>query len=66
MTVTKVEQVDYNTVYLPETGGVFFGCTAEEVRAAIEKITPNYQNHNMSYTFSDVYFNHCVRKELVK
>lgn len=66
MTVTKVEQVDSNTVYLPETGGVFFGCTAEEVRAAIEKVAPNYQSHNLSYTFSDVYFNHCVRKELMK
>lgn len=66
MTAMKAEQVDSNTVYLPATGGVFFGCTAEEVEAAVAKVAPNYQSHNMSYTFSDVYFNYCVRKELLK
>lgn len=66
MTAMTPEQVDFNTVYLPETGGVFFGCTVEEVEAAIAKVAPNYQTHNLSYTFSDVYFNYCIRKELLK
>lgn len=62
----KVEPVDATTVYLPETGGFFFDCTVEEVEAAIARVKPNYQTHNMSYTFSDMYFNYCLRKELMK
>ena len=59
------EQVDSNTVYIPETGGVFFGHTAEEVRAAAERTQPNYQSGNLSNVFSDQYFNFCLRKELL-
>jgi hypothetical protein len=54
------------TVYIPETGGVFFGYTAEQVQTVADRLTPNYQSHNLSYTFSDQYFNHCLRKELSK
>jgi hypothetical protein len=61
----KATQVDSNTVYIPETGGVFFGYTAEQVQAVADRLMPNYQSHNLSYTFSDAYFNHCLRKELL-
>lgn len=60
------EQVDANTVYIVETGGLFPGHTVEEIRAVAENLVPNYQTHNMSYTFQGPYFNFCLRKELLK
>lgn len=62
----KAVKAEDNTVYIPETGGVFFDCTVEQVQAIVDRLTPNYQSHNMSYTFSDVYLNYCIRKELTK
>lgn len=62
----KAVKIDEATVYIPETGGVFFDCTVEQVQAVADRLTPNYQSHNLSYTFSDQYFNYCLRKELSK
>lgn len=49
---------------IQETAGVFSGYTTEQVAAIAEDLYPNYQSHNMSNIFSDVYFNYCTRKLL--
>ena len=60
------EQVDANTVYIVETGGLFPGHTVEEIREIADNLVPNYQTHNMSNAFPGPYFNFCLRKELLK
>jgi hypothetical protein len=54
--------VVYTTI--EETAGVFIGYTAEQVAKVAETLQPNYQSHNFSSVFSDIYFNYCVRKVL--
>lgn len=54
--------VIYTTI--EETAGVFIGYTAEQVAKVAETLQPNYQSHNLSSTFMDIYFNYCVRKVL--
>lgn len=54
--------VIYTTI--EETAGVFIGYTAEQVAKVAETLQPNYQSHNLSATFIDIYFNYCVRKLL--
>lgn len=49
-----------------ETAGYFAGWKPEELSKIADNFTPNYQAFNMSDTFSDVYFNHSLRKELEK
>lgn len=49
---------------IQETAGVFSGYTTEQVSAIAENLYPNYQSHNMSNIFSDVYFNYCLRRLL--
>lgn len=61
--VTETNDTIHYTV-IKETAGVFVGYTAEEVAKVAEKLQPNYQSHNFSSTFSDIYFNYCVRKVL--
>lgn len=51
-------------VTIPETGGVFYGYSTEQVSKIAETLHPNYQSHNMSSTFYDIYFNYCLRKTL--
>jgi hypothetical protein len=58
-------QHDDNLVEIIETGGLFFGYTLDQVRDAAEKTYPNYQHGNLSYTFSDQFFNFSVRKALL-
>jgi hypothetical protein len=58
----KNEDVLYTLI--EQTGGLFYGYTAEQVAAVAENIQPNYQSHNMSEVFSSIYFNYCVRKVL--
>jgi hypothetical protein len=58
--------LDSTTTYIEETGGFFPGYTVEQVKAVADKLTPNYQSHDMSSTFYHAYFNFSVRKELVK
>jgi hypothetical protein len=58
-------QHDDNLVEILETGGLFFGYTVDQVRQAAENTKPNYQQGNLSYTFSDQYFNYSVRKALL-
>ena len=58
-------QHDDNLVEILETGGLFFGYTIDQVRQAAENTKPNYQHGNLSYTFSDQYFNYSVRKALL-
>ena len=58
-------QHDDNLVEIVETGGLFFGYTVDQVRQAAENTKPNYQHSNLSYTFSDQYFNYSVRKALL-
>jgi len=54
--------VVYTTI--EETAGIFVGYTAEQVAKVAETLQPNYQSHNLSNVFSDIYFNYCVRKLL--
>lgn len=49
---------------LKETVGFFPGYTTEQVAAIAENLYPNYQSNNLSNTFSDVYFNYCLRRLL--
>jgi len=49
---------------IEETAGIFVGYTAEQVAKVAETLQPNYQSHNFSNVFSDIYFNYCVRKLL--
>lgn len=67
MTTTRFTYVqhDDNLVELVETGGLFFGHTVDEVRRVAEELYPNYQHGNLSYTFSDQYFNHTLRRSLL-
>lgn len=59
-------RLDDGSIFYEKTGGVFYDCTLEQVEVIVKGLTPNYQHSNLSYTFSDQYFNHCVRKELNK
>ena len=58
-------QHDDNLVEIVQTGGLFFGYTIDQVRQAAETSQPNYQHHNLSYTFSNQFFNHTVRRALL-
>jgi hypothetical protein len=58
-------QHDDNLVEIVETGGLFFGYTVDQVRQAASQTQPNYQHNNLSYTFSDQYFNYSVRRTLL-
>ena len=58
-------QHDDNLVEIVETGGLFFGYTLDQVKQAAERTQPNYQHGNLSYTFSDQYFNFSVRRTLL-
>lgn len=58
----KTDSVTYTTI--KETAGVFVGYTTEQVARVAETLQPNYQSHNLSSIFSDIYFNYCVRKVL--
>lgn len=55
---------EVTVVTIKETGGVFIGHTLEEVVRVAEDLYPNYQTHNMTLQFSDIYFNYCLRKTL--
>lgn len=59
-------RLDDGSIFYEKTGGVFYDCTLEQVEVIVKGLTPNYQHSNLSYTFSDQYFNYCVRKELNK
>lgn len=66
MRFTYTTEQNDNVTYtvIEQTGGVFFGYTAEQVSAVAENLHPNYQSSNMSDVFSSIYFNYCVRKVL--
>jgi hypothetical protein len=49
---------------IEETGGYFAGWKPEDLAKIAERFTPHYSGGNMSQEFSDIYFNHCLRKEL--
>ena len=53
-----------SVVTIPNTGGVFHGHSLEQVSKIAEGLYPNYQSNDLSNTFSDVYFNYCLRKLL--
>lgn len=60
---TEIINSQYVT-FIEETGGVFHDYTTEQVASIAENLYPNYQSNNMSNTFSDNYFNYCVRRLL--
>jgi O-acetylhomoserine/O-acetylserine sulfhydrylase-like pyridoxal-dependent enzyme len=49
---------------LVDTGGYFANWKPEDLAKIAEHLTPKYSGGNMSETFTDIYFNHCLRKEL--
>ncbi len=61
-TLESNDSVTYTVI--EETAGVFVGYTPEQVAKVAETLQPNYQSHNFSNVFSDIYFNYCVRKVL--
>jgi hypothetical protein len=52
--------------YIEETGGFFEDWYPEELSKIAEQFTPLYRSAGMSDTFPNVYYNHCLRKELEK
>jgi hypothetical protein len=61
-TLESNDSITYTVI--EETAGVFIGYTPEQVAKVAEDLCPNYQSHNFSNLFSDIYFNYCVRKLL--
>jgi hypothetical protein len=61
-TLESNDSITYTVI--EETAGVFIDYTPEQVSKIAEDLYPNYQSHNFSNVFSDIYFNYCVRKLL--
>lgn len=49
---------------LVDTCGYFAGWKPEDLAKIAEHFTPKYSSGNLSETFTDVYFNYSLRKEL--